>query len=188
MSECSPEGKVSPPCLHFTQIKGLVPLQLSSSHLSQYPPSYHQAGVWPCTFRLSQISLIISSERVFSHSHLFDQINQIDLIWFQKFLTSLLSLRLSTFLYCHWCAIEVDPALLWQAADIFCLYFFAGNCGEGESMRRQSKVAQAVVTVVRRYAENSPSAKTQGPEPNFLDPFCQFSYTFSGGFWRNNLR
>lgn len=38
MSECSPEGEVSLPCLHFTQIKGLVPLQLSSRHLSHTHP------------------------------------------------------------------------------------------------------------------------------------------------------
>lgn len=48
-------------------------------------------------------------------------------------------------------------------------------------MRRQSKVSQAVVTVVRQYAENSLSAKAQGPEPSFLDPFCEFFYTFPGG-------
>lgn len=89
------------PWLHFTQIEGLLPLQLSSSCSSHTTSSYHQAGTWPCSFRPSQITPIISSQRVFSQSNSCDSMKSFGLIWFQKFLTSLLSLRLSTFPYCH---------------------------------------------------------------------------------------
>lgn len=61
--------------LHFTQIKGLVPLQLSSSCSSHTHPHTRQAGVWPCSVRSSQISVIVSSERFFIQINYFYEIN-----------------------------------------------------------------------------------------------------------------
>lgn len=176
------------PCLHFTQIKGLVPLQLSSSHLSHTHPH--------TTKQVSGLVLSDCPRSVWSFLQreflaiVINLIRLIKLTWSDFRSSSLVCwacdcqpsfIAIGPELLCHWSGSSTALASCRYLLPLFLCWKLWGG-------RRQSKVSQAVVTVVRQYAENSPSAKTQGPEPSFLDPFCQFSYTISGGFWRNNLR
>lgn len=169
------------PWLHFTQIHGLVPLQLSSSccscthpHTGKQVPGPvlpdHPRSVWSFLQRDFLARLINSTRSDFRSSS--------EIWWGWDHLT---------------CPFAVGPMPLkcLQHSLASCrhllLLFFCWRLWRGGSTRMQNKVSQAVVAVVRRYAENSPSAKAQGPEPSFLDLFCQFSYTFPEGLWRNHL-